>query len=152
MPHYRIENKTSGADLGIYSGETADAAIEAMHLEAGYASAEEVAAVLQTSMEQIRNELLVTELNEITVCLLGDDCERTYVATAQWVADDVWLPLTGECLSDVSCALVAPVGNPQRETLIYLHPIHGWTSLGRGTVRGHVSGDRPSDARLARAG
>lgn len=36
MPHYRIENTTSGDDLGVYSGATEQEAIDAMLLDAGH--------------------------------------------------------------------------------------------------------------------
>lgn len=61
MAKYRIGNRVSGADLGVYEGETAAAAIEAMDRDAGYASSADAAESLGTTVEAMRAELVVVE-------------------------------------------------------------------------------------------
>jgi hypothetical protein len=62
MNNYSISNRSSGFDLGIFSGATADAAINAMHVDAGYRSTEHAADALGTTVEALRSDLVVTEV------------------------------------------------------------------------------------------
>lgn len=50
---FRISNKVSGAELGIYVAETADEALEAMAREAGYESYQDVCQVTGTDETQL---------------------------------------------------------------------------------------------------
>jgi hypothetical protein len=58
MKSFAISNTISGADLGTYTGETADDALDAMARDAGYAS---YAACQEATGEQ-RTDLLVREV------------------------------------------------------------------------------------------
>jgi len=49
----------SGTDMGTYSAETADIAIETMHRDAGYESSADAATALSTTVEALRAELVV---------------------------------------------------------------------------------------------
>ena len=60
MTSYHITSE-AGMDMGTYEAETREAAIEAMHRDAGYASSEAAAEALSTTVEALRAELTVTE-------------------------------------------------------------------------------------------
>ena len=59
MPEYRITNRISGHDLGVYPGETEDDAIEAMARDAGYA---DYADLLERVVGACRAELAIEEV------------------------------------------------------------------------------------------
>lgn len=61
MTSYTITNRTSGMDLGTYEAETREAAILAMTKDAGYASREEMAEALSTTVEALDADVVVTE-------------------------------------------------------------------------------------------
>jgi len=62
MNRYRITNRLSGLDLGVFPGDTEAEAIEAMEREAGYADVAQVNAALDSTPEERRAELTVTEV------------------------------------------------------------------------------------------
>ena len=64
MKAYRIINKISGLDMGTYSADSAGAAIEAMHRDAGYESSEDAARVLSTTVEELVAALFVKEAQD----------------------------------------------------------------------------------------
>ena len=61
MKTYCIVNKISGQDLGAFRAESADSAVEQMDREAGYASGEDAARALGTTVDEMRAELRVIE-------------------------------------------------------------------------------------------
>ena len=52
--------RSTGVQMGEYSAPSADSAIEAMHLDAGYAGTEGAARDLDTTIEALRDGLYVT--------------------------------------------------------------------------------------------
>lgn len=46
MNSYHITNRTSGADLGIYDGDTLEAALDAMARDAGYRDRADAIAII----------------------------------------------------------------------------------------------------------
>jgi hypothetical protein len=68
---YRIENKKSGLDLGIYHGRTEGEALEALAKEAGYATYQDMCEVGEVPAE---DELRLTEMEEIEVDSLDVIC------------------------------------------------------------------------------
>jgi hypothetical protein len=70
MTTYSISNRSSGFDLGIYNGSTADDAVNAMYMDAGYRDAQHAADVLETTVETLRSELVVTEV-DVTITALA---------------------------------------------------------------------------------
>ncbi len=72
---------------------------------------------------------LSATLTEITVCLLGDDRERTYTVTYIGHADfPRWEREDGsECCGELPVALVQH--REDREALIAQHPDYGWCSV-----------------------
>lgn len=60
MATYNIVS-AAGMDMGSYEAETREAAIEAMHRDAGYESSEAAAEALGTTVEALHAELTVTE-------------------------------------------------------------------------------------------
>lgn len=72
----------------------------------------------------------------ITVCLLGDDRERSYDVTWYGRAEDI--RSRGEDdLHDVPVALVRS-DRQDGESIVYRHPVHGWTSLWDASCRSLV--------------
>jgi len=59
MKQYRIENRTSGVDLGAYEGETEQEALDAMARDAGYQNYEEA----QATAPADDDDIVVTEMN-----------------------------------------------------------------------------------------
>ena len=57
MNEYRIFNKTSGANLGVFEGESPEEAIEAMARDSGYDSQEACAEALGESVETLKPTL-----------------------------------------------------------------------------------------------
>lgn len=57
--HFRIENRESGADLGIYQGSDEDDALDAMARDAGYDEYDHLLANVPGSS---RDELVVNEV------------------------------------------------------------------------------------------
>lgn len=70
---YRIENMTSGADLGTYSADSEDSALDAMARDAGYASY----ADLQQRVPGDEGEIVVTEVDDAAI--YGVDVERSEI-------------------------------------------------------------------------
>lgn len=62
MTSYQITARDTGHCLGIYEGATDADAVEAMHIDAGYAGSGEAAAALETTVEALRADLIVVEL------------------------------------------------------------------------------------------
>jgi len=62
MSIYHIYNRTSGEDMGEYRGETAMDAVEAMARDAGYASVADAAAVLDSTAEELIDDLDLVEI------------------------------------------------------------------------------------------
>jgi hypothetical protein len=65
---YAITVQSSGVDLGVFEGATADEAVEAMARDAGYSSYREACAIsdpadLDAEVERQRSDLIVTEAN-----------------------------------------------------------------------------------------
>lgn len=69
-------------------------------------------------------------MENITLCLLGDDRERNYAVTYEGTADIT--NFDGECLGDRPVALIR---NQESEALILHHPEHGWCSAGNASCR-----------------
>lgn len=53
----------AGTDMGTWSAESADLAIEAMYSDAGYASAADAAEVLSTTVESLFADLRVVDVD-----------------------------------------------------------------------------------------
>lgn len=67
-------------------------------------------------------------MERITVCLIGDDRERTYPVTYRGVADfPRWQREDGQPVGEVAVALVQ---EQDHEVLIAEHPDYGWCSAG----------------------
>lgn len=79
--YYRITNRTSGLSLGLYWGETADEAVEAMHREAGYASSEDAAEALGSTVEALRADLLAVAEDE------ADEADEADEYAIRWIAE-----------------------------------------------------------------
>ena len=60
MKSWQIDQTVSGLDLGIYLGETKDEALDAMAVDAGYDSYDELCSVTGETREN--DTLLVTEV------------------------------------------------------------------------------------------
>jgi hypothetical protein len=101
--------------------------------------------------DSLQEDTEMERLETIEMCVMGDDREREYRVAAQWIADDVLPSGAQEYLSQVPCALLEPLHDGGHEQLVYLDPVHGWTSLGTGSIRGCAEGAAPSDERLERA-
>jgi hypothetical protein len=56
---YRISNRTSGADLGVYYGTTPADAARDMRRDAGYATDEAAAEALGIDVDALDDELLI---------------------------------------------------------------------------------------------
>jgi hypothetical protein len=76
----------------------------------------------------------MAELTEITVCLIGDDRERTYPVSWLGTADfPRWERADNSvCVGMILTALVRSQG---QEHLIAQHPDYGWCSVGAETCR-----------------
>lgn len=79
---YQITARDTGHCLGIYEGATDADAVEAMHIDAGYAGSGEAAAALETTVEALRAQLDVREVRiptdddvqHIVDLMISDDC------------------------------------------------------------------------------
>jgi hypothetical protein len=65
MTTYRITNRTSGCLLGDFESDSPDGAFELMHQHAGYYSAQHAATALDMSVDQLRAEVLVEEIEPV---------------------------------------------------------------------------------------
>jgi hypothetical protein len=63
MPTYMIANRIAGLVLGPFDAPTPDEAVEAMIRDAGYRDAAHEALVLETSVDKLRDELRVEEID-----------------------------------------------------------------------------------------
>jgi hypothetical protein len=63
MPTYMITNRIAGLVLGPFDAPTPDEAVEAMIRDAGYRDARLEALVLETSVDKLRDELRVEEID-----------------------------------------------------------------------------------------
>lgn len=59
MARFLISNRRSGADLGVYEGETEAEALDAMARDAGYDSFAGMAETLDSSVEDARDDLVI---------------------------------------------------------------------------------------------
>lgn len=96
MTAYTITNRVSGAELGIYEGETPEAAIAAMHLDAGYDSTEAAADALGVAVDELIAELDVTEVDEsddraYMTIVVGYDESAAAFASVEQLADHMRL-------------------------------------------------------------
>lgn len=67
-------------------------------------------------------------MKHITVCLIGDDRERSYQVTYTGVADfPRWAREDGSPAGEIPVALVQ---DQDHETLVAMHPDYGWCSVG----------------------
>ena len=64
MKKFRIESK-AGVVFGIYEADTPEQAAEALSIDAGYASRAEEADTLGKTVEQLFDDLIITEVSEI---------------------------------------------------------------------------------------
>ena len=96
---------------------------------------------------KVRDE--VRKMDEITVCLVGDDRERSYPVAWLGTAD---VSVPDHYSAETEFALIR-VGE-DRETAVYKHPEYGWVSLHDAAVRDCIPADgfpAMTDARLGAA-
>ena len=62
MTSYKISNKSSGLVLGVFEAEDEDSALDEMARDAGYRDHADVAKQLDRDLDDLRAELIVTEL------------------------------------------------------------------------------------------
>lgn len=63
MTTYRIINRTSGLDLGTYTAASPEEAASAMRRDAGYATDEDCADVLDIDVDDINVDLIIEEVD-----------------------------------------------------------------------------------------
>jgi hypothetical protein len=71
MATYRIIS-SQGVDMGTYEGESAEAAMGAMHRAAGYRTSADAASALSTTVEALLAELKITECAPPVRCECGE--------------------------------------------------------------------------------
>lgn len=80
-------------------------------------------------------------MERLTVCLLGDDRERSYKVAYEGVADFPRWECEEGYAGKIPAALVLTENNDGREALVAKHPDYGWCSVGTEFCRGReVSG------------
>ena len=62
MSRYKISNKSSGLVLGTFEAEDENSALDEMARDAGYQDHADVAKQLDRNLDDLREELIVTEL------------------------------------------------------------------------------------------
>jgi hypothetical protein len=95
MTSYQINARDTGHCLGIYEGATDADAVEAMHVEAGYAGSGEAAAALETTVEALRAQLDVRavriatddDVAHVVDMMLARDCSAL-LATYRLVREE----------------------------------------------------------------
>jgi hypothetical protein len=101
MTSYQITARDTGHCLGIYEGVTDADAVEAMHVEAGYAGSGEAAAALETTVEALRAQLDVREVRiatdddvqHVVGTMLADDYDALLVHTQNRSPRTLWRQL-----------------------------------------------------------
>ena len=97
MTSYQITARDTGHCLGIYEGATPADAVEAMHIDAGYAGSGEAAAALETTVEALRAQLDVRavrvatddDVQHIADVMLAADCSAMLVEHRDVTEDNV---------------------------------------------------------------
>lgn len=69
-------------------------------------------------------------MENLTVCLIGDDRERNYKVTYEGVADFPHWECEEGYAGEIPVALVQDQSNGNREALVAKHPDYGWCSVG----------------------
>lgn len=122
---YRIVVKSTAEDLGVFEGETAEEAVNAMHVDAGYASTADCAERVNSTPAQLLADLMVNkepQTESVSSPAWLQEAERNEsLAFRQWQrlktaqARDVWEHC--QAILDLARSAAQPQPQPQPQGL-----------------------------------